>query len=178
MADTPISAAALKKLQTLYSQFAANSTDPRTRSREERLLWASFVCGRTVTSFSELTRDDAKRAIDALQKTLRKPSRSRMGQERARRHGIDGRRDGQEFTPWPQLAGKFDLEMIRSFYERLGWTPENFEMWLHSKRSPLGRRTDPTIRTVADANRVRWALKRMLQRAGRWTERPEERHAG
>ena len=63
-----ISPQELKRLQTLYSQLAAASPDPRTRSREERLLWASLIVGRTVASFSELTSEEANTAIARLQR--------------------------------------------------------------------------------------------------------------
>ena len=69
-ADVQISTVQLKKLQTLYSQWAATSTDPRTKTREERLLWASIICNRDVKSFCELTGAEAKRAIDTLQRQL------------------------------------------------------------------------------------------------------------
>jgi hypothetical protein len=62
-AISPISAEQLKRLQTLYSQFAAGSADPRAGSREERLRWASHVIGRPVASFSELTSEEAVTAI-------------------------------------------------------------------------------------------------------------------
>jgi len=169
----PISREQLKRLQTLYSQFAAASPDPRTRSREERLLWASLIVGREVGSFSELTVEEAKRAIDSLQKTLgpqRKKPRKRMDRERALRHGTDGRHDSS-FRDAPQMAEAYDIEQIAGYYGRLGWSRDTFESWLRSPRSPLGRRGRPQIRTVADANMVRWALKRMLQRKGLWEEK-------
>ena len=166
-----ISPEQLKRLQTLYSQFAAASTDPRTRTREERLLWASLICNRTIGSFSELTVEEAKRAIDSLQKALgpqrKKP---RMGRDRALRHGKDGRYDST-FQNAPQMAESFDLEVIESYYARLGWSRETFDNWLRSPRSPLGKKSQPRIATVAQANRVRWALKRMLQSRDLWEER-------
>lgn len=170
-----ISAEQLKRLQTLYSQFAAKSDDPRTRSREERLMWASLICNRTIGSFSELTAEEAGSAIDVLSKTVglqnRQRRHERMSADRARRHGIDGRYDGQEYTKLPELATPYDLQGIERYYARLGWTRDNFEAWLRSPRSPLGRKPNPQIRTVAEANRVRWALKRMLQKQGLWEER-------
>lgn len=173
MTSSPISPEQLKRLQTLYSQFAAASTDPRTRSREERLLWASLIVGRQVESFSELTVEEAKRAIDSLQKTLGpKRKKPRMDRERALRHGKDGRYDST-FQDAPQMAEGFDLEVIESYYARLGWSRETFDNWLRSPRSPLGRnKSQPRITTVAQANKVRWALKRMLQQKGLWAEKP------
>ncbi len=170
---TPISAEQLRRLQTLYSQFAAASGDARVRSRQERLLWASFVVGHQVASFSDLTSEEAATAIERLSKDV--PARKRrprkpMDQDRALRHGTDGRYDST-FDNAPKLAEAYDLEQIEGYYHRLGWSRETFDAWLRSPRSPLGRRAQPKIFTVAHANRVRWALKRILQKRGLWEER-------
>jgi hypothetical protein len=178
MADTdPISPPQLKRLQTLYSRFAAASPDPRTRSREERLLWAGLVVGRTVASFSELTTEEAATAIARLQKDVpaTKPRRKRLDREGGERHAKDGRWDGEKFRNEPQLASALDLQHIEEYFQRMGWGRATFDAWLRSPRSPLGRRSQPQIRTVAQANRVRWALKRMLQKKGLWVEKPMAR---
>ena len=171
-----ITAPRLKRLQTLYSQFAAASPDPRTRSREERLLWASLIVGRAVASFSELTSEEAATAIARLQKdtpqTKRRPKE--MDRDAAERHAKDGRWDGEEFRPTPQIASAFDLENIEKYYGRLGWDRDTFDRWLRSPRSPLGRRSQPQIRTMAQANRVRWALQRMLKKRGLWAAAPPQ----
>ena len=172
----PIPAQQLKRLQTLYSQFAAASPDPRTRSREERLLWASLIVGRAVASFSELTSEEAATAIARLQtdtpKTKRRPKP--MDREAAERHAKDGRWDGEKFRLTPQLASAFDLENIVKYYGRLGWDRETFDAWLRSPRSPLGRHSRPQIRTVTQANRVRWGLKKMLKARGLWAAEPPQ----
>jgi hypothetical protein len=169
----PITAPQLKRLQTLYSQFAA---DPRTRSREERLLWASLVVGRKVESFSELTGREAATAIARLQKDApqAKARPKPMDRDSAERHAKDGRWDGEKFRPMPQMASAFDLENIERYYNRLGWNRDTFDRWLCSPRSPLGRHSQPPIRTVAQANRVRWALIRMLQKRGLWAAAPPQ----
>ena len=79
-----ISAAKLKRLQTLYSQLAARSADAAARTREQRLNFVSVVVNREIASCKELTPGEADRVIDALQRTLgtgaAKPSaRRRMG---------------------------------------------------------------------------------------------------
>lgn len=167
----PISREQLKRLQMLYSQFAAASPDPRTRSREERLLWVSLIVGREVGSFRELTSAEAKTAIDRLQKDVPgargKRPRRKMDRESAQRHATDGRYDSS-FRDAPRLAEAYDVEQIENYYHRLGWSRETFELWLRSPRSPLGRKSQPQILTVAHANQVRWALKRMLQKKGLW----------
>jgi hypothetical protein len=45
---------------------------------------------------------------------------------------------------------------------RLGWTRERLDAFLRSRKSPV---RSGAIRTLAEANRVIWALKRMLRRA-------------
>ena len=171
MDAAPISAVQLKRLQTLYSQFAAASAAPRTRAREERLLWVSLIVGHTVTSFSGLSTAEANTAIARLSKDVPQQQRRSpkpMDRAQAERHAKDGRWDGEEFRAAPQLASAYDLEHIEQYYRRLGWERETFDAWLRSPRSPLGRYSRPQIRTVAQANRVRWALKRMLQKRGLW----------
>jgi hypothetical protein len=168
--SSSISLQQLKRLQTLYSQFAREAPDPRIRTRQERLLWASFVVGHPVTSFSELSQDEANTAIAQLEKTApRKKRRAKpMSREAAERHAKDGRWDGEKFSAAPQIASEFDLANIAKYYARLGWDRDTFDRWLRSPRSPLGRRSQPKIVTVAQANRVRWALKKMLQARGLW----------
>ena len=60
------------------------------------------------------------------------------------------------------LAGEEDLARVRIEIDRLGRNEESLAKWLESPRFPLGGRTQ--IRTLADANRVWWALKAMLKR--------------
>lgn len=161
----------LKRLQVLYSQLCAHTQQDNTR--EARLAWATQLAGRPIGSFSELTLDDARHLIDVLQGQLgaKYPSARRRGREAAERHGKDGRRDGAEFAATPQMVSARDLETITEFYGRLGWTRDRFDAWLRSPHSPLRRKSDPEIRTKADANRVRWALKGMLQSHGLWETR-------
>jgi hypothetical protein len=101
-----------------------------------------------------------------------------MDREQAERHAKDGRWDGEKFRPTPQLASVFDLENIERYYHRLGWDRDTFDRWLRSPRSPLGRHSQPRIRTVAQANRVRWALKKMLQTRGLWAAAPSQPACG
>src|ERR1035441_9890832 len=117
MTTSSISSQQLKKLQTLYGRFAAASPDLRTRTREERLLWASLIVGRTVASFSELTSEEAAAAITRLQKDVPQPKAhpKQMDRDAAERHAKDGRWDGGEFRPTPQLASAFDLENISKY---------------------------------------------------------------
>lgn len=164
----------LGRLQTLYSQFARREIGMGT-GREERIAWASTRLRRPIESFSDLSSADAGFLIDGLQEYLgvkapAKP-RKRLDREQARRAAIDGRHDGQEFASAPQIASAGDLATIENYYTRLGWGREQFDAWLRSPRSPLKHKSAPSIVTVADSNRVRWALKGMLQHAGKWEER-------
>lgn len=161
----------MKRLQVLYSQFARRSFDSGDGGREARLAWASQLVGHPVSSFSDLSVSDARHLIDVLQGQLgvKQPSQ-RLGQEDAARHGKDGRYDGDKFRSSPQMVSGADLAVIEDFYSRLGWTRDRFDAWLRSPTSPL-KKSAPTIRTKAEANRVRWALKGMLQSRGLWEER-------
>jgi hypothetical protein len=169
-----ITNAQLGRLQTLYSQFARHEIDVGI-SREERIAWASLRLRKPVTSFRDLSGSDAGFLIDVLQGSLgvKAPLKSRPKRAQARRAGLDGRHDGQEFSNAPQIASAADLARIEGAYARLGWERSQFDAWLRSPRSPLKHKAAPSIVTVADANHVWWALKGMLQRAGKWEkERP------
>jgi hypothetical protein len=175
----PLSKNQLGRLQTLYGQFARHTIGIGT-GREERLAWASARLHKQVSSFSALTSSDAGFLIDEIQGALgvkapAKP-RKRLDRDQARRFGIDGRRDGEEFARTPEIAMAADLETIESYYARLGWDRAMFDGWLRSPRSPLKHKSAPKIVTVADANRVRWALKGMLKHAGLWEDRGPLRH--
>ena len=160
----------MKRLQTLYGQLCAHTQEGKDRA--SRLAWAEGFVGRTLASFSELTGDEARRLIDTAQGQLgvTVPPKRRRSREAAERHGKDGRRDGAEFQATPQMVSAADLAVIESYYARLGWTRDRFDAWLRSPSSPL-KKSAPEIRTKADANKVRWALKGMLQHAGLWEDR-------
>ena len=84
-------------------------------------------------------------------------------------------RHDSSFEDAPQLASTLDLQTIESYYARLSWSRAQFDGWLRSPRSPLGKKSSPEIRTVAQANRVRWALKKMLQSRGLWSKEAPSR---
>ena len=166
-----ITSGQLKRLQVLYSQYARHSLDVTANTRDERIAWASRQTSRLVASFKDLTLDEGKHLIDTLQRLMnvKAPARPRRRAD-ARRAGLDGRHDGGEFRNTPRMASAEDLSVIERFYARLGWDRARFDSWLRSSSSPLGKKSDPKIQTTADANRVRWALKRMLKRAGLWPD--------
>jgi hypothetical protein len=167
------------RLQVLYSQLSRHSIGVGY-SREERLAWVSERLHRKVASFSDLTADDAGFLIDDIQQTLgvKAPLKKRPNRDQARRAGLDGRKQGNEFAAAPQLVSADDLATIQNYYQRLGWGRLQFDAWMHSTRSPLKHKSAPSIATVADANRVRWALKGMLQHAGLWEERGSQKLEG
>lgn len=161
----------MRRLQTLYGQLAAHAIEGN--DRESRLRWATDQVGRAIASFKDLTADEAHRLIDGLQgqlgvKAPAKPRR-RLSSDAAHRAGTDGRHDADNAQP--QMVSAEDLAVIEDFYARLGWTRAQFDAWLASPRSPLKKRARPVITTLADANRVRWALKGMLQRQGLWRDK-------
>jgi hypothetical protein len=168
----PISKRQIGRLQTLYSQLARHEISVGL-SRDARLAWAAECLHKPVKSFSDLTFGDAGFLIDSIQECLgvKAPAKHRPDRAQARRAGLDGRKDGQEFASTPQLASDADLASIQAYYDRLGWGRAQFDAWLRSPRSPLKHKSAPVIVTVAEANRVRWALKGMLQFAGKWEDR-------
>jgi hypothetical protein len=176
-----ITSAQLTRLQTLYAQYSRRAIDLDS-SRECRLKWAAEILRQPVTSFSKLSFDDAGRLIDALhgalgiETTPRRRKRAKMqDRDLAQAAGTEGRHDGD-----PQrttMASQRDLDRIQDAIKRLDWSQDQFEQWLRSQRSPLARKvtvaiapTSPTIRTTGEANRVWWALKKMLKQRGLWKD--------
>jgi hypothetical protein len=167
-----ISSAQMIKLQTLWNQYARRDIsvgDPRA----VRLHWASQILQRKIVSFSDCTKGEANRLISALNGVLGLDDESRgyssMSRARAQQRGTQGRKfsDSRVET----LATSEDLARIERGIAKLGWTRAQFDAWLGSPTSPLKRRSNRQVKTQADANRVWWAMKRLLQRAGRWSEK-------
>ena len=124
-------------------------------------------------SFSDLSQADALHLIDGLQGQLginvpAKPRR-RLSREAAFKAGTEGRRGFE--SPEITLAGPSELARIQYALDLLGWNQAQLEGWLKSPRSPLGRKASPQIRTLFDANRVWWALKKMAVARGLWKGR-------
>jgi hypothetical protein len=160
----------LGRLQTLYAQLARHEIGVGT-DRESRIRWATERLGKPVTSFKDLSGDDAGFLIDSIQTQLgvKVPPRKRLNRDQARRAGLDGRADDSEFADAPQLATSADLARIQSMISQLGWDEAAFNKFKDSSRWPL--RGNKTIRTTADANKVWWALKRIAQSKGIWRKR-------
>lgn len=162
-----ISSAQMKRLQVLYSRLARH-TD-QSLDRTARMAWASQLVQRPIASFHELTMDEATHLIDTLQGQLgvRAPlrPRRRLDREAARKAGTEGRRgfDSNETT----LAGPADFARIQYVLSLIGWSQDRLDAFLRSPHSPLNP-SNPTIRTLKQANRVYWALKRIATRQGAW----------
>ncbi len=167
-----IAPAQLRALQTLYSKWSARTVDDASDPRAERLSWASQNLGRSVSSFKELTRYEAYQLVNVLKVSLgqavkEKPGRRRIrSRDLAQAAGTEGRRGAQSSVAF--MVSADDLARIDNAISRLGWTREHFDEWLRSSSSPLKGTADSQIRTLADANRVWWALKAILKKAGRW----------
>jgi hypothetical protein len=160
-------------LLALYSQWQNHSLPERADPRAARLAWASENTNRSISSFSDLSREEARRLIDLLKGSMGQPLNERPDpwrrvncRDRAQAAGTAGRRG--EASSLIQMASPDDLARVEELICRLKWTREQFEGWLKSPRSPLRASGQVTIRTAAQANRIYWALKAMLVRAGGW----------
>lgn len=160
-------------LHTLYGQWARHTVENIGDLRSERLAWASDSIGRRISSFSELDCDEARRLIDGLKGSMGqapteqpRPWRRIRSRERAHAAGTAGR-SGVD-SSLIQMASPDDFARIDEAIRRLGWTRDRYEAWLNSKSSPMPTKGIAAIRTVADVNKVWWALKNMLKRSGRW----------
>jgi hypothetical protein len=159
----------LRSLQSMYAKSAAlnQSAGDIFKERDVRLAWASINCDRNVESFKDLTTAEASKLIDILKTALDQPivppdrsKRKRRSRDEAQRAGTAGRRGDQSKTV--QLATSEDLARIATITAELGWDQARFDAFLRSGSSPLKHRA--SIRTLADANKVWWALKRIRDR--------------
>lgn len=180
---TAISAKQLVRLQVLYAQFEKKALD-LDRTRLCRLTWAGEQLGRRVDSFKSLTRREARTLIDRLQgglgiaPTRRRPTSRRLSRRDGEKMGTEGR--GDQLHAETTLASAEDLARIQAVVEELGWdggvSGARFDAFLRSPRSPLAKTinrvrvapTAPEIRTLGEANKVYWALKRIAKSEGKW----------
>jgi hypothetical protein len=172
-AISPATGEQIKALQTLYGQWKSHTLQEGGDPRSARLAWASENTGRNVSSFSDLSREEARILIDILKGSMGQPLgtqpqpwRRINSRERAQEAGTAGRKG--ERSSLVQMVSPDDLARVNELVNRLEWTRDQFEAWLKSPRSPLGATNQAVIRTAAQANRIYWALKAMLVRAGRW----------
>lgn len=142
--------------------------------RVKRIASASAVVGRTIASFSELTSDEAGVLIDALKKALGQkvtPPRSsrRPDRDQARAYGIAGRSDND--SKEIRMVDDATLELMDNLRAKLGWSQGRLDAFLKSNSSPV---RGGAIRTLNQANRVIWALKNMMRRAGSVSSNKED----
>jgi len=158
-------------LQTLFAQYTRQSLDVvhSNQVRAERLKWAAQNVGRTISSFNELSVPEARSLVELLKTSLgqeeTRPPKRRLHREAARAAGTQGRRGVVVDPDLPPTDA--DLARIQDAVARLGWDQARFDAFLRSPASPL-QQSNPQVRTAADANRVWYALKNMLIRAGKW----------
>jgi hypothetical protein len=162
-------------LHAIYSKWESHAIQEARDSRAERLAWASGEIGHPISSFTDLTRDEARQLIDALKGSIGQaiteppqPWRRVRARDRAHATGTAGRKGSS--SSFIQMASPDDHARIQEALRRLGWSSEQFQSWLQSKYSPTTSHDQVVIRTVAEANRVWWALKAMLRRSGEWRQ--------
>jgi hypothetical protein len=164
-----ISRAQVRVLQSLWSAYARHSLDAGDGDpRAARLAWGSALVGRELASFRDLHADEAARLIELLKQALGQEVKPHWRRPRDRESARAAGRHGRKGVPIeiPVLAAPEDVARVHELRERVGMSLEGFEAWLRSRSSPLGRFGDATLRTVADCNKVLWALKALLRRAG------------
>lgn len=129
-------------------------------ARRARLEWASKNCGRIIASFNDLSSKEAAALINVLQTAMgiAESSPAQSKRDRAQALGAEGRRGHRDPAT---IAAQEDLARVTAQLDVMGWTGARLDAFLRSPSSPLRGRTDPKIRTIGDANRVCWALKRI-----------------
>lgn len=173
MAENSISAAQLKRLQTLWGihwktvaldGFSHNADG--AASRLGRLGWIAGVIGRQLESAKDLTRAEVIRVLDALAKLVpahlvKKNQRRRGGREISHARGTAGRK-GQPGGKEIIMPGAEDYAKLDAALRSLEWNQERLAAFLRARTGPLRGRT--TIYTLADLNRVLWALEGIERR--------------
>jgi hypothetical protein len=156
-----LSSAQLRRLQTLWGLFCRQS-NLDAMDRVARLSWASDTIGRPISSFKDLSADEAITAIDAMQKHLPPElvTRKRPARRVAHAYGVAGRRGRIETEIC--MVDSETLRLLDVLVAKLGWTHEQFNGFLRGKSSPV---RSGSIRTLAEANRAIWSIKAMLRRA-------------
>jgi len=162
MTASPITGKQTKRLHTLWGLFCRQS-NLDAKDRAARLDWVADAIGRHVASFRELAASEANIAIDAIQKLLPPEllKRKRPSRRLAKDYGTAGRRGHEQEEI--RLVDAPTLALLDRLLGQLGWTRERLDDFLRSRKSPV---RSGAIRTLAEANRVIWALKRMFASRG------------
>jgi hypothetical protein len=152
-----------RKRDAVHAQLTLPLFNQDDSARAQRLAWASGIIGREVSSFTELLPEEAATLIDTLKRSLGQkvnpPSRRRPDRDQAQAYGTAGRRD--QDAKEIQLVDEPTLDLIAGLVVELGWSVERFNSFLVSHTSPV---RSGAVRTLAEANRVIWALKDMLRK--------------
>jgi hypothetical protein len=167
MTEPAITRRQLKRLQTLWGLLCRHEGISAGRSpamRDARLAWVSCKIGRAIASFNELTRKEAERAVDELQKHLpaelvKRKLSNRPTRPFAHQLGTAGRKGYKSKVD--ALPDARAWERLNSALAALGWTRERLDAFLESHSSPTH---GAQIRTLGQLNAVHWALKRILRR--------------
>jgi hypothetical protein len=163
MTEPAITRRQLKRLQTLWGLLCRHVGMPND-NRNARLAWVGQKIGRKIPSFLDLTRKEAERAVDELQKHLPAELLTRNLTKRPDRRfahalGTAGRKGYKSKVD--ALPDARAWERLNSALTALGWTRERLDAFLESHSSPT---RGAQIRTLAQLNAVHWALKRILKR--------------
>lgn len=160
MTASPITGKQMRRLQTLWGLFCRQA-NLDAKDRAARLQCVAGAIGRQIGSFRELTADEANIAIDAVQQHLSPEllKRKRPSRRLANAYGTAGRRGREQNEV--RLADAATLELLDRLRSRLGWSRDRLDLFLKSSKSPV---SSGAIRTLAEANRVTWALKGILRR--------------
>ena len=152
----------ITRLAVLYGQYERHSLDASGSDRSARLVWASAETKRPIGSFKDLTIEEGKRLIDGLQLLLgtKVPSKTPLryqSRKDGEKRGTEGRSD--QLHAETTLVGPNEHRLLKRDLDRLGWNEARLQSFLASPRSPLKGST--IIRTLGDANKLHWALKRL-----------------
>jgi hypothetical protein len=169
--STKLHGSQLTALHALFHQYAPRclGRSGSAIERRERLAWASDNLGRPLESFSSLRSEEAARLIDLMKRALgqevtpaRRSTWRRPDRDQARAYGTAGRRGNT--SKEIQLVDAPTLELLERLVVQLGWTRARLDAFLQSKSSPV---PGGAVRTLPQANRAIWALKKMLRRAAK-----------
>jgi hypothetical protein len=163
-----LSSAQLSALHSLIHFYAPRFLGQAgiTMDRGERLAWASDIVGRPLESFSALNAEEATRLIELMKRALgqevkpamRRSFWRRPDRDQAQAYGTAGRRSSG--SKEIKLVDAPTLALIDKLLSQLGWSQIRFDAFLKSRNSPV---RNGAIRTLAEANRVIWALRNMLR---------------
>jgi hypothetical protein len=160
----PISKGQLRRIQTLWGILYRHTVDGAPGdSRAARLAWIGLKVGRRIGSCNDLSKTEAKKAIEAIQKCLPAEAVRSSDRSQAMAQGRDGRKGAE--SKEVRLPDAGTMQLLQNLLFALGWDRARLDLFLHSPKSPVR-----AIRTLADANKIIWVLKGMLRRRERHQE--------